>query len=57
MGNGTKTIYHLRLNKGYSSKFPEGYLDRQEPDDGRSAQRPKRYGNNMATKIRATLCV
>lgn len=32
--------------KRFSSKFPDGYADRQAPDEVRRAQRPKCCENN-----------
>lgn len=46
MNIGTKTIYSRRLNKGFSSKHPEGYPGRQALEEGQSTQRPKRNNNN-----------
>lgn len=38
MGSWTRTIDPCWLNKGFNTKFPEGYLDLQAPDEGCIAQ-------------------
>lgn len=43
----TKLHISSSLNKEYSSKFTEGYPDRQISEEDRSAQRLKRSYNNI----------
>ena len=46
MANGIRTGDPRGFNKGRSSKFREGSLVRQTPEEGRRTYRPKRCGNN-----------
>lgn len=47
-----KKINPCRLNKGFSAKFPEDYLDWWTPEEGRRAHQPKRcYVNKMSALI------
>lgn len=46
MESETRSIYRRRLNKGYTSKFSEGHLDREMPEKGWITQRLKRFDNN-----------
>ena len=46
MANGIRTSDPRGFNKGRSSKFREGSLVRQTPEEGRRSYRPKRCENN-----------
>ena len=46
MGNEIRTGDPREFNKGRSSKFCEGSLVRQTPEEGWRTYRPKRCGNN-----------
>ena len=46
MANGTGTGDTSGFNEGYSSKFREGSLVRQTPEESRRTYRLKRCGNN-----------
>lgn len=39
--------YHRRLNKGFRSKFHEGYPDWQTLDEGRRPRRPKHCDDDI----------
>lgn len=45
MGSGTRTIYTYKLNKVFTSKFSDGYLDRQTLEEDRRSQRMKCWYN------------
>lgn len=42
MGNGMRTVYSRRLNKGFNSGFRVGNPDQHTPDDGQRA-----HGRNV----------
>ena len=46
MANGIRTGDPRGFNKGRSSKFREGSIVRQTPEEGRRTYRSKRCGNN-----------
>ena len=46
MASGIRAGDPLGFNKGPSSKFREGSLVRQTPEEGGRTYRPKRCGNN-----------
>lgn len=52
----TRTVYPSRLNKVFSLKFSESYLNRQTRDEGRRLQLPKHCDNNKKDEDSSAIC-
>lgn len=47
-----RKVYHRKLIKGFGSKFSEGYVDQQAPEEGPEA---KRLDSTETTKMKTIL--